>query len=178
MAKIGCHSLVVTNAAGGISSFLEPGSLMWITDHIDWTFSPRTPVRAEVPDIASRMRTTAHPYDLEWMDEAAGKADADGVSTERGTYLWTRGPSYETKAEIRAFSVLGADAVGMSTVPEVVAAVGLGMRVAGISTITNFAAGISDQALDHSEVLEVGQRVRKNLEKLVFLLLECIPSTK
>jgi len=95
-----------------------------------------------------------------------------GIATSTGTYLWTLGPSYETKAEIRAFNLLGADAVGMSTVPEVLQARALGMRVLGLSTITNFAAGLSNDELNHDEVLEVGRQVRTDLERLVKAIIQ------
>ena len=173
---LGAQSLIVTNAAGGISPFLHPGCLMWITDHIDWTFSER---RARLSGGSengrSRVRSVPEYYDLNWMKQVEQRALDEGIQTFSGTYLWTRGPSYETKAEIRAFHKLGADAVGMSTVPEVVEATRLNMTVAGISTITNYAAGISDQKLDHSEVIEVGLRVKKDLERLVMLLIESTP---
>ncbi|TDI72756.1 MAG: purine-nucleoside phosphorylase [Bacteroidetes bacterium] len=173
---LGAHSLIVTNAAGGISRFLHPGSLMWITDHIDWTFSEREARPSGGSENGrSRLRSVPDYYDLNWMKQAEERALEEGIQTFSGTYLWTRGPSYETKAEIRAFQILGADAVGMSTVPEVVEATRLNMTVAGISTITNYAAGISDQKLDHSEVIEVGLRVKKDLERLVMLLIESTP---
>jgi purine-nucleoside phosphorylase len=106
-------------------------------------------------------------YDPAWTDAAEQVALDLGVRTRRGTYVWVRGPSYETKAEIRAFERLGADAVGMSTVPEVIQARRLGMRVLGISTITNPAAGMGAETLDHDDVLAVGQQVRGDLTRLV-----------
>ena len=203
---IGARNLIVTNAAGGISAGLKPGSLMWITDHIDWTWGRRPDVRrgsaeAKRPDnkpqeghprdnkrrgsqieftepgneTRSRIRERAFYYDTNWMAKASETAREAGIDTSEGTYFWTRGPSYETPAEIRAFKRLGADVVGMSTVPEVLEACRLGMSVAGLSTVTNYAAGISHEGLDHSEVLEVGKRVRSDLEKLVFILLQFAP---
>jgi len=98
-----------------------------------------------------------------------------GVATERGTYLWTRGPSYETKAEIIAFRKMGADAVGMSTVPEVIQAREENMNVIGLSTITNFATGLSSTPLNHDEVIATGLAVRVSLEKLAMAVIQLAP---
>lgn len=182
---MGARNLIVTNAAGGIRSDLHPGSLMWITDHIDWTFGRGTSVGVgteqkamyEMSESGSRVRGFSDYYSVEWIRSAAVAAKEDGIETTEGTYLWTRGPSYETPAEIRAFKLLGADTVGMSTVPEVVEACRLSMTVAGLSTVTNYAAGISNEKLDHKEVLEVGRRVRKNLEQLILFLIRFAPAT-
>jgi purine-nucleoside phosphorylase len=111
-------------------------------------------------------------YDLEWTGQAQQVGAAQGVLTVRGTYAWTRGPSYETRAEVRMLSTLGADAVGMSTVPEVLQAHALGMDVLGISTITNFAAGLGHEVLEHEDVLKVGQQVRGDLRTLVRAIVE------
>ncbi len=137
---------------------------MWITDHIAFAFR-EVPVTGEVSFRPTQADRT--PYDAEWTQKSRALADELGIPTRSGTYLWTLGPSYETKAEIRMFAGMGADAVGMSTVPEVIVARGLGMRVIGISTITNFAAGLGQETLDHQEVLEVGRHVREDLQRLV-----------
>jgi len=171
---MGARNLVVTNAAGGIRSNLKPGSLMWITDHIDWTWG-RRPGGERAGDARSRTRERSSYYDTNWMHKASEAALQAGIKTSEGTYLWVRGPSYETRAEIQAFKKLGADAVGMSTVPEAIEACRLGMSVAGLSTVTNYAAGISDEKLDHGDVLEVGKRVRSDLEALVLFLLQFAP---
>jgi purine-nucleoside phosphorylase len=178
---IGAHSLIVTNAAGGISKNLHPGSLMWITDHIDWTGSQRSDRGPTIgsdfeKEALSRARFRTGFYDSDWQRRAEAAIVDSEIELSQGTYLWTRGPSYETPAEIRAFSKIGADAVGMSTVPEVVEAARLGMSVVGLSTITNYAAGVSDEALDHSEVLAVGRRVRSSLEQIVLSLIQQAPS--
>jgi len=162
------NKLIVTNAAGGINDRCVPGTLMWITDHINFSF--RNPIRKlekGSPEAAGRARSMSSPYDLSWTARAKSLADGLNISTEEGTYLWTLGPSYETRAEIRMFKALGADAVGMSTVPEVIEASALGMRVLGLSTITNFAAGLSNDSLNHDEVLEVGRQVRSELQLLI-----------
>ena len=155
---------------------------MWITDHIDWTKAPRNRIEAPLsstaqsePALTSRCHNGQPVFDLTWMKKASKAGEELGIETSSGTYLFTRGPSYETPAEIRAFDFLGAHAVGMSTVPEAQEAVKLQMTVAGISTITNYAAGISSQQLDHTEVLEVGRQVRSNLEKLIRLLITFAP---
>jgi len=165
---LGVRKIIVTNAAGGINSNFVPGTLMWITDHIDFSFrNTSRPVKEGDAELLGRTREHTHPYDLEWTKRAAALANSLNIETETGTYLWTLGPSYETRAEIRMFKGLGADAVGMSTVPEVIEASRSGMHVLGLSTITNFAAGLSDDSLNHEEVLEVGRGVREDLQLLI-----------
>ncbi len=189
--SLGAQSVFVTNAAGGINRSFKPGTLMWIRDHINWTGTScwsvtpdRTKNRDQVatrqmrssdPDLFSRTRRKGSPYDDAWTNRASAICIEKGVDTRNGTYLWTRGPSYETQAEIRSFSRLGADAVGMSTVPEVIHASQLGMAVVGLSTITNYAAGLSDELLDHTEVLEIGRNVRFSLETVVRAVIATAP---
>jgi purine-nucleoside phosphorylase len=169
LAALGVERLIITNAAGGIRPDFVPGTLMWITDHIPFAFRdvPAVPGAAARPE-----RRSGSPWDEEWTSRARDVAHRLGVATRSGTYLWTLGPSYETKAEIRMFAGFGADAVGMSTVPEAIVARDLGLTILGISTITNHAAGLGHETLDHSEVLEVGQRVRADLQRLVVALVE------
>ena len=185
VAALGARRLLVTNAAGGIHRGLRPGTLMFITDHLNFVGPPgvsgtshphgiahsasafASPTAPRPAGAGPRPPRAPHPYDLEWIDEAEQTALELGVPTRRGVYLWTRGPSYETKAEIAAFRRIGADAVGMSTVPEVLAAAAGDMKVLGISSITNPAAGLSAEPLSHDEVLEVGRQVRGDLERLV-----------
>lgn len=162
---LGARRLLVTNAAGGLNPAWPPGTLMFITDHINLAFAsplsgPPRPGEPRWPDLHA-------PYDPAWLDRAERLALEAGIPTKRGVYLWTAGPSYETPAEIRFFQRIGADAVGMSTVPEVIQAAALGMPVLGISAITNLAAGLSDERLDHEDVLEVGRRVRGRFAALV-----------
>ena len=159
-ARLGATHLLLTNAAGGIRPDFEPGTMMWITGHIDWV--NRRPVGP-----GEWARPLHSPWDAAWQRRAREAASREGVETAEGTYLWTLGPSFETPAEIRLFGRLGADAVGMSTVPEAVVADEAGMRVLGLSTITNAAAGISGEPLNHEEVLETGRRVRDRLERIV-----------
>ena len=162
---LGVRHLIVTNAAGGINPSFPPGTLMFIDDHINLAFA--NPLIGPASGDGPRFPDMSAPYDPKWLARAEQVAAATGVATARGVYLWTMGPSYETKAEIRAFGRLGADAVGMSTVPEVIQAVYLGMSVLGLSTITNAAAGLSPTPLDHEEVMDVGNQVREKLLRLV-----------
>jgi purine-nucleoside phosphorylase len=166
---LGAERLLVTNSAGGINRTFAPGTLMFITDHIDWVFASPLAGRAVPPRAGQNGPGAAQSpyYDLDWTDRAEAVARAQGMPTRRGTYIWAKGPSYETKAEIRAFAQMGADAVGMSTVPEVIQARQLGMSVLGVSTITNPAAGLGPEPLDHDDVLAVGERVRSRLAQLV-----------
>ena len=159
MRRLGVQQLILTNAAGGINTGFAQGALMVIDDHInllgsnpligpnDDRFGVRFPDMCEV--YSRRLRGMA--------DEAAR---ASGVDVRHGVYVAVHGPSYETPAEIRAFRTIGADAVGMSTVPEAIAARHMGMEVLGISCITNMAAGVLPQPLDHNEVMETARRVR------------------
>lgn len=167
LAGLGVSDIVVTNAAGGINPDFPPGTLMWIRDHINWAFE--NPL--EAVQGMDGARPSASPYDESWLESAKRTAKRLGVATHAGTYLWTRGPNYETPAEIRAYRTMGADAVGMSTVPEVLVAHRLGMSVLGLSTITNPAAGMNAAPLNHEEVLETGRRVRNDLERLILGLI-------
>ncbi len=168
---LGARRLLVTNAAGGINPRFKPGTLMFITDHLSAAFaSPLSgpdafPVAANANPRA--VPRPAEAYDAAWTNRAEAVALRERIATRRGVYLWTGGPSYETKAEVQAFARLGADAVGMSTVPEVLQARHLGMSVLGLSTITNPAAGIGAEPLRHDDVLRVGERVRASLSHLV-----------
>lgn len=166
---LGVQKLVVTNAAGGINPRYTPGTLMFITDHINLAFA--NPLVGPNVDGGPRFPDMSAPYDPDWTDRAEQAALEAGIPTRRGTYIWAMGPSYETPAEIRAFARLGADAVGMSTVPEVIQAAYYGIKVLGISTITNPAAGLSASPLMHEDVLEVGRQVRSRLETLVRMVL-------
>jgi xanthosine phosphorylase len=154
----GAEVLVLTNAAGSLRPEVGAGSLMAITDHINMTGAN---VLAGPNDdaIGPRFPSLRDAYDPELRARLRAAADELTITLHEGVYLAVGGPSFETPAEIRAFRVLGADAVGMSTVPEVIVAKALGMRVAGISCITNLACGIGQHPLNHEEVLEVGRAV-------------------
>lgn len=173
-AALGASKLVVTNAAGGINPAFGPGSLMFITGHLNFSFSGPLPVQQDFPHPigqsglpGSPHRGATPPYDPAWIDRAERFGLENGIQTYRGVYVWASGPSYETRAEIRMFSRMGADAVGMSTVPEVIQASALGMRVIGVSTITNPAAGLGTEPLAHDDVLAVGRQARRRLEVLL-----------
>lgn len=168
---LGARRLLVTNAAGGINPAFGPGTLMFITDHVNLAFANplvgSKGVARYAPTGGPRFPDMSTPYDPDWLDRAERAALRRGIATRRGVYLWTQGPSYETKAEIKLFTHLGADVVGMSTVPEVIQARYLGLRVLGISTITNAATGLSPAPLAHEDVLVVGRRVQDQLQRLI-----------
>ncbi len=166
---LGARRLLVTNAAGGINPGFEPGTLMLIHDHISYGW--KNPLVGPNVDGGSRWPDMLHTYDPVWLDAAEREALSHRIATRRGVYLWTQGPSYETKAEVISFARMGADAVGMSTVPEVIQARYLGMPVLGISTITNYAAGLHHEALNHEDVLKVSAQVRAEMERLVRLVI-------
>lgn len=163
---LGARRLIVTNAAGGLNPAFVPGDLMLITDHINMTGA--NPLRgANDQSLGPRFPDMSRAYDPGLARLASECAAELGISLHRGVYMALSGPSYETPAEIRAYRRLGADAVGMSTVPEVIAAVHCGMAVLGISCITNAAAGLAAAKLDHDEVIAVASRVQARFEDLV-----------
>jgi purine-nucleoside phosphorylase len=163
---LGAKSIVLTNAAGGLNNSYAQGALIVISDHLnllganplrgvnDERFGPRFPDMTAV-------------YDHEYVETAIAEAREMKLELRRGIYAALPGPSYETPAEIRMFRLLGADAVGMSTVPEAIVARHMGMRVLGISCITNMAAGVLDKPIDHAEVIETGERVRETFAELL-----------
>lgn len=163
--RLGARTLIVTNAAGGIRRDLAPGSLMLLDDHIQLQF--RSSLRGPVHPGEGRFPDMSRPYDPE-LGRLAGQVALDlGIHLTSGTYAAVLGPSYETPAEIRMLERMGADAVGMSTVPEVVAARALGTSCLGISLVTNLAAGRSLEPLDHAEVVAVGREAGRRLASLL-----------
>lgn len=169
--KMGAKTLVVTNAAGGLNETWKPGTLMAIADQINLTGSnPLTGPNDE--SVGPRFPDMTEAYDRKLRKAWKAASKKARVTVEEGVYLAVPGPSYETPAEIRAFRRLGADAVGMSTVLEVIAARHAGYRCAGLSIITNPAAGLSDAPLDHGEVIAAGRSGAKNLVKLLAAFLE------
>jgi len=164
-ASLGVTTLVVTNAAGGIRRTFRPGMLMLIADQINLMF--RNPLVGPVEPGDERFPDMSDPYDPGLRALARKVAGERGIALEEGVYCGLLGPSYETRAEIEMLKRIGADAVGMSTVPEVVAARARGLRVVGISTITNVAAGLGAATLSHQEVLETAERVKGQLAGLV-----------
>lgn len=174
LAALGADTLVVTNAAGGIRKGLRPGDLMMLDDHINFMF--RNPLIGGVVQGEQRFPDMSDPYDRSLQEVTSALALELGISLQTGVYAAVLGPSYETPAEIQMLSRLGADAVGMSTVPEVVTAKALGLRVVGISCITNLAAGLGQEKLGHEEVLEVGKQCSDRLIRLISGLLPRIAS--
>lgn len=166
MRRLGVETLLVTNAAGGVNTSFSPGDLMLITDHIK--FFTDSPLRGpNLEDLGPRFNDMSDAYTARLRALAWKAAAAAGIDLREGVYAHMPGPSFETPAEIRMLRTLGADAVGMSTVPEVIAAAHCGLEVLGISAISNMAAGILDQPLNHEEVIETGRQVRDVFIRLV-----------
>lgn len=149
LRALGCEVLVQTNAAGSLRAAMAPGSLMVLADHINP--SQRSPLIGA--GGSERFVSMLNAYDAELRATAHGVAGRSGIALHEGVYVWTLGPQFETPAEIRMFQHMGADAVGMSTVPETIVARHAGMRVLALSLITNMAAGLSDEALSHAHTL-------------------------
>ena len=171
LGKLGIRKLVVTNAAGGINTSYKPGDLMLISDHIN--FMGVNPLRGKnIDELGLRFPDMSDAYAESLRAMAKEVAASLNLEVKEGVYLGLSGPTYETPAEIRAFRVLGADAVGMSTVPEVIAASHMQIPALGISCITNMAAGILKQKLTHQEVMDTTQRVQKEFTALVLGILE------
>lgn len=164
-ASLGVDTLVVTNAAGGINRNYGPGTIMLIRDHLNLT--GRTPLLGAALPGEERFPDMTVAYDAGLRDRARGLAGSLGMPLEEGVYAGLLGPSYETPAEVAYLERIGADAVGMSTVMEVIAARARGMRVAGFSTVTNAAAGYSGTPLSHAEVMEVAAQVGERLGVLI-----------
>ncbi|EHJ55754.1 purine nucleoside phosphorylase I, inosine and guanosine-specific [Streptococcus urinalis 2285-97] len=167
MKSLGCHSLMVTNAAGGIG--FGPGTLMLINDHINMT-GTNPLIGDNLYDFGPRFPDMSNAYNEDYRKTAHSVADNLSISLKDGVYLGCSGPTYETPAEIRAFKTLGADAVGMSTVPEVIVAVHSGLKVLGISAITNHAAGFQSE-LNHAEVVAVTEQIKEDFKGLVKAIL-------
>jgi len=166
LARWGVRAVVVTNAAGGIHPDFRPGELMLITDHVN--LSGHNPLTGPNDErLGVRFPDMSRAYDPGMREHLRAAADQVGVALRDGVYVGLSGPSYETPAEIRMYQRLGIDAVGMSTVNEVIAARHVGLRVAGISCITNVAAGLTDALLDHAEVKETAALAREGFVNLL-----------
>jgi purine-nucleoside phosphorylase len=175
LSALGAELLLLTNAAGGLRPGMESGELMLLADHINLT--GRNPLTGPVVGREERFPDMSEPYDRELRRLAESIALELRIPLSQGVYAALLGPSYETPAEVRMLRTLGADAVGMSTVPEVLVARALGLRVLAISCVTNLAAGLGPAALSHEEVMEVGAAVRDRLASLVKALLpRAVPS--
>ena len=170
---LGARTLVLTNAAGGAHRLLEPGSLMLLDDHIDFLW--KAALGGSVRPGEERFPDMSHAYDRALQELALRSAGELGVALARGVYAAVAGPSYETPAEVRALQRCGADAIGMSTVPEVITAGALGMRCLAISLITNRAAGTGGGPLSHEEVIAMGREAGQALQVLLTRIVRDLP---
>lgn len=166
MGSLGAKTLILTNAAGGVNHEFQPGDLMLITDHIA-SLAPSPLIGPNLEKLGARFPDMSQVYDRELGDLVRTAAQNMGISLRQGVYVQFTGPNYETPAEIRMCRAMGGDAAGMSTACEAIAARHMGMRVCGISCITNLAAGMSGRPLDHKEVQETADRVAADFRKLV-----------
>ncbi|QOV12136.1 purine-nucleoside phosphorylase [Viridibacillus arvi] len=166
MKALGVENLIVTNAAGAINTNFSPGDLMLITDHINLV-GTNPLIGPNNDELGTRFPDTSQVYNLELRNIASKVAKEQNFSLQEGVYAWSSGPAYETPAEIRMMRTLGADAAGMSTVPEAIVAIHGNMKVLGISCMTNMACGILDQPLTHDEVIEVAAKVREQFVGLI-----------
>ncbi|MGO1368793.1 MAG: purine-nucleoside phosphorylase [Senegalia sp. (in: firmicutes)] len=166
MKEIGIENIIVTNAAGGSNTNFKPGDLMIINDHINFSFD--NPLMGKnFEKLGPRFPDMSHAYDQGLIKLTENVANNLNMNLKKGVYMFFTGPTYETPTEVKMAQILGADAVGMSTVPEVITAVHGGLKVLGISCITNMAAGILDQPLNHKEVIETTQNIKDEFIKLV-----------
>ena len=174
MARLGVKYLILTNAAGGVNLDFRPGTLMLISDFIN--LSGKNPLTGPNLDaFGPRFPDMTHAYDRSLREIAMQVSRKLDIDLRRGVYCWMNGPCYETPAEIRMARVMGADAVGMSTVPETIVANHCGIKVLGISCITNMAAGVLDQPINHLEVMEMGRRARREFSLLLTETIKKIP---
>ena len=173
MALLGVKTLFVTNAAGGVNLDFSQGCLMIITDFINMT--GKNPLTGpNLSEFGVRFPDMTHAYDVELIKLCEAQAHKLDIPVQKGVYMWMNGPCYETPAEIRMARICGADAVGMSTVPETIVARHCGMRVLGVSCITNMAAGILDVTLDEQEVIETAARVNGTFRALLDATIEAL----
>lgn len=169
--RMGIENIIITNAAGGVNAEFTPGDLMLITDHI--SFFCENPLRGEnIDELGPRFPDMSAVYDRALRKAALESARKLGIDLKEGIYSYCKGPSYESPSEIKALRQMGADAVGMSTVPEAIVARHMGMRVLGISCITNMAAGVLDQPLNHEEVMGTGKQAEQKFSGLVSDIIE------
>jgi purine-nucleoside phosphorylase len=162
---LGANVLIVSNAAGAARASLKPGTLVLLEDHVNLMF--RNPLIGPLEQGDIRFPDMSEPYDRELRELARRVANEQGVKLEDGVYFGLLGPAYETRAEVRMLAKLGADVMGMSTVPEVIVARALGMRVLGFSCVTNLGCGLAAAPITHEEVLETTARVAAQLQQLV-----------
>lgn len=173
MKLLGMEKLIVTNAAGGVNTSFTPGDLMIINDHLN-LLGNNPLIGKNYDELGPRFLDMSYAYDKSFVNIAETTAKELNIRTQKGVYAALTGPTYETPSEVKMLRLLGADAVGMSTVPEVIVANHMGVKVLGISCITNMAAGILDQPLNHEEVIETANKVKKDFKSLVKAVLERI----
>lgn len=165
MGRLGVKTLILTNAAGGIRDDLDAGDMMIITDHIT-SFVPSPLIGRNDDSLGVRFPDMSHVYCREYIEMLENIMESFGIPVHKGVYLQTTGPQYETPAEIRMFRMLGADAVGMSTACEAVTACHMGMKVMGLSTISNKAAGLGTE-LNHKDIIEMGAEMAEKVNKII-----------
>ncbi|WP_425541951.1 purine-nucleoside phosphorylase [Alkalibacillus silvisoli] len=173
MKQLGVEKLLVTNAAGGINESFNPGDLMFIEDHIN-NMGDNPLIGKNVDALGARFPDMSQAYDRELINTAQQAATDLNLNVQRGVYVGNTGPTYETGSEVKMLRTLGGDAVGMSTVPEVIVANHTGIKVLGISCISNMAAGILDQPLSHDEVIETTEKVKQSFIQLVKQILQSV----
>lgn len=173
MKFLGVQNLIVTNASGGINKSFNPGDLMIIEDHINFTGNNPL-IGANIKELGPRFFDMSEAYSKDFIKLAQDTAKELNIDIKKGIYAGVTGPNYETPAEVKMLRMLGADAVGMSTVPEVIAANHAGLKVFGVSCITNMAAGVLDQPLNHEEVIETAGKVEEDFKKLIKIVVSKI----
>ena len=173
MSLLGVKTIYLTNAAGGIADEIKPSELMIVTDHL--SFHCASPlIGPNLSEFGVRFPDQSQVYDPEYIDKLCDIASKEGIPVHKGIYAYMRGPQYETPAEIRALKMMGADAVGMSTVPEAITASHCGMRIAAVSLISNKAAGLSDTKLSHEEVMACAAKASGDSCKLARLFIKSL----
>jgi len=172
--RLGINNLIVTNAAGAVNPDFEPGNLMLITDHLNLVgMAGANPLHGpNLDELGPRFPDMSQAYDRQLLELARRAGRQAELALREGVYCGLSGPSFETPADLRFLRAAGVDAVGMSTVPEAIAARHMGIRVVGVSCLTNMAAGVLDQKLDHREVLETGERVKLQLLEVLATIVE------
>lgn len=173
MKKLGVKTLIITNAAGAVTPEFAPGDLMLITDHIN--FMGTNPLIGKNDEtLGTRFPDMSEVYSKELIQKAEAIAQKLNINYQKGVYAATTGPSYETPSEVKMFRMLGANAVGMSTAPEAIVANYCGLKILGISCLTNYAAGVSETPLNHQEVIDTANRVKESFKNLLSEILKSI----
>ncbi len=173
MKKLGVKTLIITNAAGAVTPEFNPGDLMLITDHIN--FMGTNPLIGKNDEtLGTRFPDMSEVYSKELIQKAETIAQELNINYQKGVYAATTGPSYETPSEVKMFRMLGANAVGMSTAPEAIVANYCGLKILGISCLTNYAAGVSETTLNHQEVIDTANRVKESFKNLLSEILKSI----